>query len=355
MCLYPRLIINRKYTPTIKNKGHVPKIKDERTRFVPVGCGKCMECMKQKAREWKVRLMEEMRVKTVDIKFITLSFSNESLIELEREVNKGQVKAMGYKLDNEIATLAVRRYLERWRWRFKKSQKHWFVTELGQTNTERLHIHGLIWTDEDIKIISEVWKYGKVWVGDYVNERTVNYIVKYINKTDENHKYYKPIVLVSPGMGCNYLKRYDSENNLYQGKDTNEMYKTRQGRKLPLPKYYRNKLYDEEEKEELWINLIDKQERWVNGIKIDISQNEIDYYKVLEEQRIVNKTLGYGDDEKNWDEKQYELNRRNLKRKQRSKDGADGAERPISRIKHNEQIMKELINNFGNNGNSTQI
>ncbi len=66
MCLYPKIIRNRKYTKNKKNKGVVPTAKDKRMLWVPVGCGKCMECKKQKAREWQVRLMEEIRTNKKD-------------------------------------------------------------------------------------------------------------------------------------------------------------------------------------------------------------------------------------------------------------------------------------------------
>ena len=56
MCLYPKLIKNRKYTANEKNGGIVPVFKDIRTLYVPIGCGVCMECMKKKAREWQIRL-----------------------------------------------------------------------------------------------------------------------------------------------------------------------------------------------------------------------------------------------------------------------------------------------------------
>jgi len=49
MCLYPKLIQNKKYTSNKKNSGIIPAIVDNRVLLVPVGCGKCMECRKQKA------------------------------------------------------------------------------------------------------------------------------------------------------------------------------------------------------------------------------------------------------------------------------------------------------------------
>ena len=78
MCLYPQLLLNRKYTVTKKNKGKIPAIKDYRHKYVAVGCGKCLECMNKKARDWNVRLNEEIR-NNINGKFVTLTFSNESL------------------------------------------------------------------------------------------------------------------------------------------------------------------------------------------------------------------------------------------------------------------------------------
>ena len=86
---------------------------------------------------------------------------------------------------------------------------------------------------------------------------------------------------------------------------------------IPLPIYYRNKLYTDEEKEKLWLNKLDKEVRYVNGIEIDISENEDEYYKVLEQEREKNKRLGYGDDALNWEKKKYENARRNLKKMER--------------------------------------
>ena len=91
MCLYPRLIKNRKYTVTKKNGGVVPQVTDERALMVPVGCGKCMECKKQKANTWRTRLLEEIRTDKTG-KFVTLSFSDKSL----KELSEG-IELKGYK------------------------------------------------------------------------------------------------------------------------------------------------------------------------------------------------------------------------------------------------------------------
>lgn len=328
MCLYPRLIRNRKYTENKKNGGVIPAVLDKRTLLVPVGCGKCMECSKQKARNWQVRLLEDVRHEK-NGKFITLTFSNEAIKELAEEVRIkkkiiiNEVKG-GYELDNEIATLAVRRFLERWRKKYKKSIRHWLVTELGHNGTENLHMHGIVWTNESLHEVEKYWKYGFVWKGkgdeneNYVNEKTVNYLTKYISKQDMQHKEYNPKVLTSAGIGRGYLERIDSKKNKFNEKgETKETYTTRTGHKIAMPVYWRNKIYSEEEREKLWTQKLDKNERWVCGNRIDISKGEEGYNKTVAYYREKNKVLGYGDDRVNWDRKQYENQRRLLKIEQR--------------------------------------
>lgn len=308
MCLYPKLIENRKYKANKKNGGIIPAIKDNRVLLIPVKCNKCMECMKQKSREWQVRLHEEIKGNKLNNYFVTLTMSNESIRELGEEI-----KLEGYEKDNEIAKIGMRRFLERWRKKYKKSIRHWMVTELGQKGTENIHMHGIMCTNEDAEEIRKIWKYGIVWIGEYVNARTINYIVKYISKSDQIHKEYIPKILTSAGIG----NKYNVKENKYKKKKTKEYYRLNNGSKINLPIYYRNKAWTDEEKEELWLKKLDEEKRYVNGVEIDISKGEERYYKVLEQARKKNKALGYNDDSINWERRIYENQRRNELYKQR--------------------------------------
>lgn len=317
MCLYPRLIKNRKYTVTKKNGGDVPIATDPRVLYVPVGCQKCIECKKQKGRQWSIRLQEEIRTDTTG-KFVTLTFSNESIKEL---IDALEIKYEGYELDNEIATLATRRFLERWRKKYKKSVKHWLITELGQggkkhKGTENIHLHGIIFTDEKDEI-EKLWKYGFVYIGKYVNEQTINYCVKYSTQIDELHPNYNAKILTSPGIGSNYTNRLDAKTNSYKPGKTNENYRTRDGQEMNLPIYYRNKIYSEEEREKLWLEKLDKEERWILGNKVSTKNGPEQYYKELKYAQAKNKRLGYGDDTKDWEQYHYEQERRKINMKKR--------------------------------------
>jgi len=305
MCLYPRLIINRKYIPNKKNNYETPPIRDNRVLYVPAACGKCIECIKQRGRQWSIRLQEHIRHDHTG-QFVTLTFSNESIYELSKKLNN-----TGYNLDNQICTIAVRRFLERWRKKYKKSLTHWLVTELGHGETEHIHMHGILFTKE-IEDIKTIWQYGFVYVGDYTNEQTINYCIKYSTKTDLEHKEYKPLILCSPGIGSKYTTRLDATLNKYKPGKTDERYTSRSGAKMALPIYYRNKIYTEEEREKLWLEKLDKQERWVCGVKVSTKAGPEEYYRLLKHYRKENKKLGYGDDQKNWDQLAYEQKRREI-------------------------------------------
>ena len=100
---------------------------------------------------------------------------------------------------------------------------------------------------------------------------------------------------------------------------------------IALPIYYRNQIYSEEEREKLWLNKLDKQERWICGERVDISKGEESYYSLLEYHRRRNKQLGYGDNRVNWDRKRYEHERRLIKQNERRVNKEKQQERKLLR------------------------
>jgi hypothetical protein len=315
MCLYPKLIDNKRYKATKKNNyTPPPQPQDQRVLYVPVGCGRCIECTKKKANGWKVRLNEEIRNDNTGC-FVTLTFNEESLNKIKNALNKSNYH--NYEVDNEIASYAVRHFTELWRKHHKKTIKHFLITELGHKGTERIHLHGILFTKDKLEI-PKIWKYGFVYVGGWVNEQTINYISKYITKRDDYHKEYTSKIFCSKGIGSNYLNRTDSFNNIFNLDKTNETYRYSNGRKGGLPIYYRNKLWNEDEREELWKLRMDKNERYILGQRIDMTKSnaEYDYQETLKNARITNAMKGYGTDVKDYELKKYEEKRKKLKQLQ---------------------------------------
>ena len=240
--------------------------------------------------------MSEENRQTPNAYFLTLTIDDKSYKELKQK----------YKLkdNNDIATKAIRLCLERVRKLTKKSIKHWFITELGHEKTERLHLHGIVWGLGNGEKVTNNWKYGITFTGYFVNEKTINYITKYMLKIDEKHPKFRGKGLCSAGIGAGYLKREDAKRHVYKPGKTNESYRMRNGSKLNLPIYYRNKLFTEKEREKLFLDKIEKGIVYVLGIKIDLKTEESRYMGVLTSERERCERL-YHDNPKDWDKEKY--------------------------------------------------
>lgn len=214
-----------------------------------------------------IRLNEELK-KNKKALFVTLTFSEKSLKELEEKLG---CRKPNYTELNSICYYALRHFMELIRKNNNgKYPKYWCVTELGE-DYGRIHIHGIIWCD---RRLIEKWKYGYYYIGDYVNEKTINYITKYMLKVPEKNKLFIGKVMCSKGLGSNYWKSYNAQRNVYKENNTNEMYKLQNGTEIPLPQYYRNYIYNEEQKEKLWIEKQERGYRYIGGEKVDMNNDE---------------------------------------------------------------------------------
>lgn len=297
MCLFPRIIENKRYLPNKQNGGFVPTPSDERLRAVSIGCGKCIECRKQKARDWGSRLSYEIRDDDRG-RFMTMTFSDESL-EAFQDIDP-----------NEVAGKAIELFRKRWYAKYKEGIKHWLVTELGHEGTERLHIHGFLWTEKTAEEIEIIWSYGWIDTGEYVNEKSINYCIKYVSKVDEKHPEFISKIFASKGLGKGFFKRPESKINKFNGKNTIEYIRTQSGHKVRLPMYYRNKLYNEEEKEKLRLQTLDKEIVYINKHKINISTKEgiKNHINALKQAQQFNFEMGYPKNP--WSRKKYKKSRK---------------------------------------------
>ena len=286
MCLYSRLIPNPRYKPNKKNNRQPPKLKYEALKYVPVSCGRCIECRRKKQREWIVRLQEELRQGSPPL-FVTLTIDDTNLSNLRSKENEDP---------NETATRAVRLFLERIRKKTRKSIKHWFITELGEEKG-RIHLHGFFWGPT--VLLLSLWKYGFVYIGSYTNEQSIFYMTKYMLKENPYDKNFIGKVLCSAGIGKGYENRLDAKIAKFDGENTKEYYRLRNGAKMAIPTYYRNKIYNEEEREILWYQKVKKGDVYICGEKTKAGSEE--YYNLLHYYRERAKEL-YGDNPQEWDE-----------------------------------------------------
>ena len=299
MCLFPKFIPNPRYRENKQNGGNVPRARDTRLKWIPAACGNCIECRQAKAREWQVRLNEELR-ENPNAYFMTMTFSDKTLLAFQSDNA------------NEVASKAVELFRKRWYKKFKKPLRHWLITELGHgakkpgyKSTERIHLHGFIWTTKTKEEIERVWQYGWIDTGECVSEKSISYCVKYVSKMDPAHEGYKPKIFASKGLGKNWIYRYDAKVAKKTG-----YYRTPAGYKLALPIYYRNKLFTAREREDQYLEKLNANIRYVCGQKIFTrNKKEMeDYFKTVEFERQRSYRTGYTREP--WSKKDYKKNAR---------------------------------------------
>ena len=295
MCLYETIGINTKYIPNQKNKGVIPLMRDKRLKNVPRQCGKCMHCVKKKARDMKQRLLEDIRVNKNAL-FVTFTFSDEALVKLEDELK--YVK--GYDLDNEVMKLAINRMSLRIKAKTGNRMRRFVVSEIGGTRTQRIHAHAIVW-NVDAETIKEQWAmYGHTYIGEYVNSQTIGYIVKYIYKTDIKHKEYRPKIIASRGIGKDFI--YSASAALIREQNGNDgpMYVHRNGIKEPLNRQFKQWIFTEDEIEEQTIKQLDKEEMYIGTYKIK-KTDEKNINAVLQMEKQKAKRRGYQEQKINFE------------------------------------------------------
>lgn len=283
MCIKPIKMRNPRYYKDGRNirPAVLPIINktDHRLMWVTINCGQCHECRREKSKEWQIRLTEEYKSNNYG-QFVTLTISDYWGQKIAEELKTND--------SEKIAKRMVYLFRERWRKKFKKSPRHFLITELGHKGTQRLHLHGIIFETEEkfgnVKWINEynkklgrisenltnLWKFGHAAIGySNINEKMITYITKYITKIDTDHKGFYGTILTSPGMG----ERYTNENKLkyhkFNKEKTKKKYKLNNGAETTMPQYYKNKLWTTKQKEEL--RLIEE-----NKNKLRIGKHELE-------------------------------------------------------------------------------
>ena len=212
---------------------------------IPVPCGKCPPCLTRRVDSWVFRLLQEDKISSSSY-FITLTYDSPFLP----------------RTDNNLPTLRVRDLQLFWkRLRKRNSQKirYYAAGEYG-TRNRRPHYHAIVFNLEDPEYVNEAWKdpetgqpLGLTDVGT-VTTSSIAYCAKYIDKgkTVPQHARddrYPEFSRMSKGMGANYLTPAVIR---WHKSDLSRCYVVMPGGyRLGLPRYYRDRIYTDEEKAEV--------------------------------------------------------------------------------------------------------
>lgn len=201
--------------------------------FLKVPCNKCIDCLQQRASNWAFRLVQEEQIHAVSA-FVTLTYSDENI-----PISPGQKQTL-LKKDLQLFFKRLRKQTD------VKSIKYYACGEYGGV-TQRPHYHMIIFDALEIDIIQN-WSHGLI---DYatVTPASIRYVTNYVCKPrlepsleDDREPEFS---LMSKGLGKNYL----TPQMVSYHKTTLKNYVTLQGgQKSALPRYLKDKIFDEDEK-----------------------------------------------------------------------------------------------------------
>lgn len=196
-----------------------------------VPCGKCVECIERRISQWQFRLKQEEKIST-SAYFVTLTYNDENLVY-------GSDAPTLVKKDLQDFFKRLRYYEKN-----NKNIKYYAVGEYG-TKTKRPHYHAIVFNIRDPLNIERAWTKGFTYSPVLSGSSGTRYVLKYISKqTRKVSGREREFSLMSKGLGANYL----SPAIIKYHKNLENCYITDDGYKKSMPKYYKEKLYDELER-----------------------------------------------------------------------------------------------------------
>lgn len=192
-----------------------------------VPCGKCAFCLTNKRASWMFRIHHEMKLQDKPGWFLTLTY-DEKYVRRTKE---------GLSLRFRDVQLFLKQLRKK-----KYYAKYICVGEYG-SETNRPHYHMLIWTDCTLDNLEKIWFRGRIHFGR-LTMASAMYTLKYIiqPKQRETTGREKTRAQFSKGLGLGYLSSavYEYHTMDY---DNPNLFSYIDGRKVALPRYYRNKIF----------------------------------------------------------------------------------------------------------------
>lgn len=205
-----------------------------------VPCGRCLYCKKRLASGWSVRISNESRGYPYSY-FITLTYSNETV----------PITPKGFL---SLRKADIQKWFKRLRYEIRARPadfKYYAIGEYG-SQTKRPHYHAIVLSLRPITPdnLLKSWTLGATHVGT-VTEASIGYCLKYISKKKtvplhKNDDREKEKSMSSKGIGMRYVRTHKSWHlDSLLDRYYSPLY---DGKKAPLSRYLKNKIYDENQR-----------------------------------------------------------------------------------------------------------
>lgn len=244
---------------------------------ISVPCGKCARCLQRRKMEWSYRMMYELR-QSKTAYFVTLTYDpgnvpynqwgKKVLVKTRAEdikykkIEEGR-KRVTKKWKSKLVDRSLQGFFKRLR-RIQETSKPTIETIKNNLNKNdklkfyaageygedkgRPHFHAIIFNASATNI-DKAWQLGNTVILP-ATEATIMYTMKYLdkrlgNKPDKSKP--EEFNIMSKGIGEGYVKDMKEwhRRNLEVG-----YVSTNGGIKIPMPRYYQEKIYDEQDKKE---------------------------------------------------------------------------------------------------------
>lgn len=213
--------------------------KRSKKRFVPVPCGKCPPCKRRRVNAWVFRMLQEEKRSSCSY-FVTFTYDTRDV-----PITPKGYMSLRYK-DFQDFFKRLRKNCSFARFRY------YVAGEYGE-NYFRPHYHALIFVfadSFDVSQFARCWGHGDVVIGS-VSGASIAYTCKYIDKQKkipmhENDDRVREFSRMSKNLGANYIT--PAIEAFHKASLENNFVTALGGQKLPLPRYYRFKIYSEDER-----------------------------------------------------------------------------------------------------------
>ncbi|OBQ38073.1 MAG: hypothetical protein AN484_24540 [Aphanizomenon flos-aquae WA102] len=231
--------------------------------------------MRRRTSGWSFRLVKEGD-RSKNALFVTLTYNDE---HIKRSKNN-------YKnLDKKD----LQKFFKRLRKLTNEKIKYYAVGEYGTQNM-RPHYHIILFNSSS-EIIQRAWNLdnkviGNIYIGS-VTEASIGYTLKYMCKggkipQHKNDDRQKEFSVMSKGLGANYLT--EQMINWHKADLTKRMYvPMKDNKKIAMPRYYKDKIYSEKEKQKVAISIKEIAEKQVNEEMLELG----DAYNAIMAERHV--------------------------------------------------------------------
>lgn len=246
-------------------------------------CGKCLDCRKRRASGWSFRLKKELQCSDTAF-FVTLTYDTDHA----PITNKGWMT---------LEKSHLQLFFKRLRWKQRTNDiKYYLAGEYGD-RSYRPHYHAIIFNMQLSTLIgtskakqclampemllngsmmfdTSLWPYGKITIGT-VTMSSIGYTLKYISKPSriplhKNDDRKKEFSLMSKGLGKSYL----NQKHWHHADLITRMYLPIEGgKKIAMPRYYKEKIYTAVERELIGIHLVEYEQKQYENLT-DLEKRE---------------------------------------------------------------------------------